>query len=108
VIKKAIIDLGTNTFQLLIIEIDGQNFKTVHEESYAAKIGMGGISSGIITEEGIQRGIKGLQYFQQIFDKEEVTNENVLATATSAVRNAKNGDEFCQRVLYLERDKIVN
>jgi exopolyphosphatase / guanosine-5'-triphosphate,3'-diphosphate pyrophosphatase len=99
VIKKAIIDLGTNTFQLLIIEIDGQNFKTIHEESYAAKIGMGGISSGIITEEGIQRGVKGLQYFQQVFEKEEVTNGNILATATSAVRNAKNGDEFCQRVL---------
>jgi exopolyphosphatase / guanosine-5'-triphosphate,3'-diphosphate pyrophosphatase len=99
VIKKAIIDLGTNTFQLLIVEQDGQKFKTIHEESYAAKIGMGGISSGIITEEGIQRGIQGLQYFQQIFDNEGVINENVLATATSAVRNAKNGDEFCQRIL---------
>jgi exopolyphosphatase / guanosine-5'-triphosphate,3'-diphosphate pyrophosphatase len=69
VIKKAIIDLGTNTFQLLIVEQDGSTYKTIHEESYAAKIGMGGISSGIITEEGIQRGIIGLQYFQQIFDK---------------------------------------
>ncbi len=98
-IKKAIIDLGTNTFQLLIIEQDGQNFKTIHEESYAAKIGMGGISLGIITEEGIQRGVKALKYFQQVFEKEGVTNENVLATATSAVRNAKNGDEFCERVL---------
>jgi exopolyphosphatase / guanosine-5'-triphosphate,3'-diphosphate pyrophosphatase len=106
VIKKAIIDLGTNTFQLLIIEQDGQNFKTVHEESYAAKIGMGGISSGIITEEGIQRGIKGLRYFQQVFEKEGVTNENVLATATSAVRNAKNGDEFCQRILAVTGIKI--
>lgn len=98
-IKKAIIDLGTNTFQLLIVEQDGINYKTIHQESYAAKIGMGGISSGIITEEGIQRGIKGLQYFQQVFDKELVTVENILATATSAVRNAKNGDEFCRRVL---------
>ena len=98
-IKKAIIDLGTNTFQLLIIKQDGKSFKTIHEESYAAKIGMGGISSGIITEEGIQRGIESLKYFQQVFDKEDVTKENVLATATSAVRNAKNGDEFCQRVL---------
>jgi len=98
VIKKAIIDLGTNTFQLLIVEQDGINYKTILEESYAAKIGMGGISSGIITEEGIQRGIKGLQCFQQVFEKEGVTNKNILATATSAVRNAKNGDEFCQRV----------
>lgn len=98
-IKKAIIDLGTNTFQLLIIEKNGQNFKTIHEESFATKIGMGGISSGIITEAGIQRGIEGLQHFQQVFKKEGITNENVLATATSAVRNAKNGNEFCQRVL---------
>ena len=98
-IKKAIIDLGTNTFQLLIAEQDGQNFKTIHEESHAAKIGMGGISLGIITDEGIQRGIKGLKYFQQVFDKEGVTNDNVIATATSAVRNAKNRNEFCQRIL---------
>ena len=98
-IKKAIIDLGTNTFQLLIAEQDGQNFKTIHEESHAAKIGMGGISLGIITDEGIQRGVKGLKYFQQVFDKEGVTNDNVIATATSAVRNAKNRNEFCQRIL---------
>jgi exopolyphosphatase/guanosine-5'-triphosphate,3'-diphosphate pyrophosphatase len=99
VIKKAIIDLGTNTFQLLIVEQEGQNYKIIHEDSYAAKIGKGGISSGIITEEGIQRGVEGLQYFQQIFEKEDVTHENIFATATSAVRNAKNGEEFCQRVL---------
>jgi exopolyphosphatase/guanosine-5'-triphosphate,3'-diphosphate pyrophosphatase len=99
VIKKAIIDLGTNTFQLLIVEQEGQNYKIIHEDSYAAKIGKGGISLGIITEEGIQRGIKGVQYFQQMFKKEGVTSENIFATATSAVRNAKNGDEFCYRVL---------
>lgn len=98
-IKKAIIDLGTNTFQLLIVEQDGVNYKTIHEDSYAAKIGKGGISLGIITEEGIQRGIIGLQYFKQVFEKEGITSENILATATSAVRNAKNGDEFCERVL---------
>jgi exopolyphosphatase / guanosine-5'-triphosphate,3'-diphosphate pyrophosphatase len=98
-IKKAIIDLGTNTFQLLIIEQSGETFRTIHEESYPAKIGKGGISSGIITEEGIQRGIAGLKYFQQLFDKEGITLKNVLATATSAVRNANNGDEFCARIL---------
>ena len=98
-IKKAIIDLGTNTFQLLIVEQEGDNYKIIHENHYAAKIGKGGISLGIMTEEGIQRGINGLQYFQQIFKKEGVINENVFAIATSAVRNAKNGQEFCQKVL---------
>jgi len=106
VIKKAIIDLGTNTFQLLILEQEGENYKIIHEDSYAAKIGKGGISLGIITEEGIQRGIDGLKYFQQIFKKEGVTFENVFAFATSAVRNAKNGNEFCQSVLTATGIKI--
>lgn len=97
-VKKAIIDLGTNTFQLLIVKQEGQNFETIHEESYAAKIGIGGISSGIITEDGINRAIKSLLYFQQVINNEGVISDNILATATSAVRNAKNGNEFCQRV----------
>lgn len=105
-IKKAIIDLGTNTFQLLIIEQKDETFRTIHEASYAAKIGKGGISSGIITEDGIQRGIEGLKYFQQLFDKEGVISENVFATATSAVRNAKNGNDFCERILAATGIKI--
>jgi exopolyphosphatase / guanosine-5'-triphosphate,3'-diphosphate pyrophosphatase len=99
VIKKAIIDLGSNTFQLLIVEQDGMNYKTIHEDSYAAKIGKGGISSGIITEDGIQRGIEGLLNFKQVFDNEGIIDKNVFAKATSAVRNASNRNEFCQRVL---------
>lgn len=98
-IKKAIIDLGTNTFQLLVVEQGEQDFRMIHEDRYAAKIGKEGISSGMITEEGIQRGIMGLQYFQQIIEKEGITNENLFAIATSAVRNAKNSAEFCHRVL---------
>ncbi|MFC0183960.1 phosphatase [Pseudarcicella hirudinis] len=97
--RKAIIDLGTNTFQLLIVEQSGSNFKTLHEDQYAAKIGKGGISNGIITEEGIERAIIALQYFQPFFDKFEIRTENISATATSAVRNASNGAEFCERIL---------
>ncbi len=99
-IKKAFIDLGTNTFQLLIVAQDGENYQKIHEDSYAAKIGLGGISSGIITEEGIQRAIVALQYFQEKMDEVGgVSLDNIFATATSAVRNAKNGQEFCERIL---------
>lgn len=100
--RKAIIDLGTNTFQLLIIEMDAsvsKGYIQLHEDSYAAKIGKGGISEGIITEEGILRGIVGLQYFLEIINRYDVALENVMATATSAVRNAKNEQQFCERIL---------
>jgi exopolyphosphatase/guanosine-5'-triphosphate,3'-diphosphate pyrophosphatase len=70
--RKAIIDLGTNTFQLLVVEQEGQDFQIIHEDSYAAKIGQGGISKGIITQEGIARAIVGLNYFKTILEKEDV------------------------------------
>lgn len=98
-IKKAFIDLGTNTFQLLVVEQEGKHYTTLKEDSYAAKIGMGGISKGIITEEGIQRAVVALQYFQQTLQALGVAPTHVFATATSAVRNASNGQVFCERIL---------
>ncbi|MBB6002358.1 phosphatase [Arcicella rosea] len=97
-IKKAFIDLGTNTFQLLIVAQEGNTYQKIHEDSYAAKIGLGGISSGIITQEGIERAVLALKYFQEKLSQEKVSTENIFATATSAVRNAKNGNAFCEEI----------
>jgi exopolyphosphatase / guanosine-5'-triphosphate,3'-diphosphate pyrophosphatase len=93
--KTAIIDLGTNTFHLLIVEGKQVFFK----ESIPAKIGKGGISNGIISEEGIQRALVVLKYFREMIDSQEVSLKNVFAMGTSAIRNAGNKDEFVQRVL---------
>ena len=97
-IKKAFIDLGTNTFQLLIVAQEGNTYQKIHEDSYAAKIGLGGISSGIITQEGIERAVFALKYFQEKLNEEGVIPENIFATATSAVRNASNGEAFCEEI----------
>lgn len=97
-IKKAFIDLGTNTFQLLIVAQEGNTYQKIHEDSYAAKIGLGGISSGIITHEGVERAVFALKYFQEKLNEEGVILENIFATATSAVRNASNGEAFCEEI----------
>lgn len=91
----AIIDLGTNTFHLLIIE----NKETLFKESIPAKIGKGGISDGIISEDGIQRALKVLKYFREIIDSQGVSLENIFAMGTSAIRNAGNKDEFVAKIL---------
>lgn len=93
--RTAIIDLGTNTFHLLIVEGSETIFKT----SIPAKIGMGGISQGVISEEGIQRALIVLRNFRETIDNQSVSIENVFATGTSAIRNAGNKEEFIQRVL---------
>jgi exopolyphosphatase / guanosine-5'-triphosphate,3'-diphosphate pyrophosphatase len=96
--KVAVIDLGTNTFQLGIAEINKGEFEFIYEGSLAPKIGKGGINKGLITVEAIERAIIALEEFKIITEKHDVKVENIYAIATSAVRNAKNADEFCYRI----------
>jgi exopolyphosphatase / guanosine-5'-triphosphate,3'-diphosphate pyrophosphatase len=93
--KTAIIDLGTNTFHLMIVEGLEILFKT----SIPAKIGKGGISNGVISEEGIQRALVVLRGFREVIDNQLVSLEKVFAIGTSAIRNAGNQEEFIRRVL---------
>ena len=97
--KQAIIDLGTNTFHLLIAEKQPhQPYTTLFRESRPARIGQAGINQGIITEDGIGRALAVLSYFRQQLDNFGVLSEHVMATGTSAIRAARNQTEFIERV----------
>ena len=96
--KQAIIDLGTNTFHLLIAETNGPAPHILFRESRPAKIGQAGINQGIITEEGIERALSVLTYFRQILDQHHIDPERVVAIGTSAIRVARNQQEFIDRV----------
>jgi exopolyphosphatase / guanosine-5'-triphosphate,3'-diphosphate pyrophosphatase len=93
----AVIDLGTNTFHLLIVSIDeDQHFHLVHRERKAVMIGRGGINQGLIQKEAQCRALAALEYFKEVIDQYQV--EHVVATATSAFRNAQNGQELAQQI----------
>lgn len=96
--KQAIIDLGTNTFHLLIVEKIGSAMTTLFRESLPAKIGQAGINQGFITEEGIDRALGVLIYFRQVLDQYGIDPSQVVATGTSAIRVARNQTEFIDRV----------
>jgi exopolyphosphatase/guanosine-5'-triphosphate,3'-diphosphate pyrophosphatase len=89
---KAIIDLGTNTFHLYIAEVKQGMLIEYYKLQVPVKIGSGGINKGLITPEAFQRGITALTEFKKYIDQFEV-NE-VIAFATSAIRNAKNSKQF--------------
>jgi exopolyphosphatase/guanosine-5'-triphosphate,3'-diphosphate pyrophosphatase len=90
-LPTAVIDLGTNTFHLLIAQKASGGFTTLYAEQFVAKIGKGGINKGIITEEAYQRALQGLEKFKQKLEQYEVPAGKVFAIATSAIRNASNG-----------------
>ena len=89
-------DLGTNTFHLLIVEGTAVNFKEIVHEQQAVKLGEGGINKGYIQPAAFERGIGCMQRYQQSLADNNV--QQVRAIATSALRNASNGQRFINEV----------
>lgn len=83
--RKAIIDLGTNTFHLLVAE----DKKIIHEEKFPVRMGLGGINQNIITDAGLERSLICLHRFAETCKALDATN--IQAFGTSALRNASNG-----------------
>jgi exopolyphosphatase/guanosine-5'-triphosphate,3'-diphosphate pyrophosphatase len=94
--RIGIIDMGTNTFHLLVAEIEKSHFKILLQQRIPTKIGVGGINQGMITEAGMGRAIEALIKFKKETDEMEV--DKILAFGTSALRNAQNGREVISRI----------
>lgn len=89
--KVAIVDMGTNTFHLLIANVVESGFNIIAREKVPVKIGVGGINQGFITPEGISRAIQTMQTFGRVIKEQDISS--ALAIGTSAFRNAHNGLE---------------
>jgi len=99
----AAIDIGTNTAHLLVVSLAHQEnlftpFRILHKEKIATKIGEGGISEGLISPEAQKRLLKALQHFKEVLDYYEISEENVFAVATSALRNARNQTAILEKM----------
>lgn len=94
--KAAIIDMGTNTFHLLLVELYENKYNTIYKEKIPVKIGQGGISQNTIHPDAIKRAFHTLRHFRSLIDGEEI--KNIFAFATSAVRNAENGADFVKQI----------
>lgn len=96
IMKVAIIDMGTNTFHLLLAEVNGGSHQIFHRERKAVKVGEKGINQGEINNDAWDRAIKALIEFKETIDKEGITQ--VFATATSAIRSASNGEALAEEI----------
>lgn len=95
--RIAAIDLGTNSFHLVVADVlaDG-SVKTVEKSRAQVMLGAGGMSKHLITPEAWQRGLDALARFAEV--AEHLGAEEIHTAATSAVREARNGPEFCRAV----------
>lgn len=88
----AVIDLGTNTFHLIIAEVTPASINVLYKTNEPVRLGQGRINEHLIIPEAFDRGIHTLKQFKQEIEKYDV--EVIKAIATSAVRSAENGADF--------------
>lgn len=105
--KFAVIDLGTNTFNLLIVETSSSNktFNTLFSTKISVKLGEKAINLGYIADTPFQRGIDALITFKNHITNYEV--ETVFAFATSAIRSASNGHDFVHEAFAITQINIT-
>lgn len=91
--RIAVLDLGTNTFLLLICDVESDGaVRPVFRSRKVVKLGEGGIGRKEIAPLPFQRGVQAMADFSKILKKYSVDHR--LAFATSGIRSAKNRDHF--------------
>jgi exopolyphosphatase/guanosine-5'-triphosphate,3'-diphosphate pyrophosphatase len=94
---SAILDLGTNTFNLLIARPKGKIFEILHSSRIAVKLGRGGIGNNTILPDAFERGMLALEQHAATMQLFKVQQHK--AFATSALRTADNSTDFIKQAL---------
>jgi exopolyphosphatase / guanosine-5'-triphosphate,3'-diphosphate pyrophosphatase len=95
--RAAVLDLGTNTFNLLIAEkTDEKGFKILLNTKIPVKLGEGGINTGEILHAAYKRGIVAINEHFKTINQYKV--DKIKAYGTSALRTARNGNQFIKEI----------
>ncbi|MFW5755801.1 MAG: phosphatase, partial [Tangfeifania sp.] len=94
--RTAVIDLGTNTCNLLIAEINSPDYRILHQSKQLVKLGDNEIRNNRISAEAVNRVEKCFNYFKIIINQYKA--EKVRIVSTSAVRDAGNKIEILERL----------
>lgn len=92
--RLAVIDLGTNTFHLLIVDLKPNGFEEVYRERCFIKLAEGGIDA--ISPSAFDRALDAMIAFRRILDDQGVTI--IKAFGTAALRTASNGLTLVQAI----------
>jgi len=93
-VRVAALDLGTNTTRLLVadVDVDDGRLEEVHRETHITRLGEGVDARGRLLPVPIARVRNVLSDYRRT--AERLGAERTLLVATSAVRDAENGEAF--------------
>jgi exopolyphosphatase/guanosine-5'-triphosphate,3'-diphosphate pyrophosphatase len=95
--RIAAIDIGTNSVHMIVVRVRPDlSFEIVDREKAMVRLGAGGLDGRALTPEAMSAALQALSKFKRIADSHQV--DEVVAAATSATREARNGGEFLARL----------
>jgi exopolyphosphatase / guanosine-5'-triphosphate,3'-diphosphate pyrophosphatase len=90
--RVAVVDIGTNSTRLLIADVDGGRVIEVERRTTVTNMGRGVDHTGLLCSDAIEDACSVIADYKARY--EEMGAERVMAIATSAVRDAANGEAF--------------
>jgi exopolyphosphatase/guanosine-5'-triphosphate,3'-diphosphate pyrophosphatase len=93
----ASIDMGTNTFRLLVAEIENHSFfKEICSINRITRLGEGFLQGKRLKAAAIERAVSALSHFRNVLEEHAV--DDLIVVGTSAIREAGNQKEFLEEV----------
>jgi exopolyphosphatase/guanosine-5'-triphosphate,3'-diphosphate pyrophosphatase len=93
--QVAVIDLGSNSWRLVVFTYaPGEWWKRTDELYETVRIGAGLGASGKLSDAAMQRGLETLAVFERFCRANQISPQDVHLVATSAIRDADNGERF--------------
>jgi exopolyphosphatase/guanosine-5'-triphosphate,3'-diphosphate pyrophosphatase len=95
--RIAAIDIGTNSVHMIVVRVRPDlSFEIIDREKTMVRLGAGGLDGRALTLEAMNAAVQALSTFKRLAESHRV--DKIIAAATSATREARNGGEFLARI----------
>jgi exopolyphosphatase/guanosine-5'-triphosphate,3'-diphosphate pyrophosphatase len=95
--RIAAIDIGTNSIHMIVVKVRPDlSFEVIDREKDMVRLGAGGLDGRNLTPTAIAAALQTLAKFRRLAETHKV--DEIIASATSATREAENGGDFIAEV----------
>jgi len=95
--RIAAIDIGTNSIHMIVVQVRPDlSFEVIDREKDMVRLGAGGLDGKSLTPMAMAAALQTLAKYRRVAETHKV--DEIVATATSATREADNGGDFIGEV----------
>jgi exopolyphosphatase/guanosine-5'-triphosphate,3'-diphosphate pyrophosphatase len=100
----ASIDLGSNTFRLLVASFSAGNLRVLDKKLVTVRLGHGLKKNQVLHDQAMKKGLEVMRIFRETLDQYQP--QNIRICGTEALRQAKNSHHFLQKAADILQNNI--